>query len=261
MRQGRTILLLLTTIFLLTEIFFNYIVLRNGDGDFFGATIKTALFLLGILLFSKKMNWAKWILSIALVVYGLLCLLVGFELMADFYFIGLYDIFFGIYIHKSRALGAFRKEDLQSDRIVQVKETIDSEISGLNQDHQYPRLVQRYKALLIDGLLILFTLIIIMVVVQESEFRTPVMVSSALVLLLIYEPFLTSYSKTVGQRIMRIKVRSHRNTDKRITILNAYVRWFVKGLLGWISFVTIHFNPEHRAIHDLASDSVMINEE
>lgn len=261
MRQGRTTLLLLTTIFLLTEIFFNYIVLTNGDGDILGTTTKTALFLLGILLFSKKLSWAKWILSIALILYGLLCLLVGFELMAAFYFIGLYDIFFGIYIHKSRALGAFRKENFQSDQIDQSKETIDTEILGLSQEHQYPRLVQRYKALLIDGLLILLALIIIMIVVQDSKFRTTVMVSSALILLLTYEPLLTSYSKTFGQRMMKIKVRSHRNPDERITLLNAYVRWFVKGLLGWVSFVTIHFNPERRAIHDLASDSVMISEE
>jgi len=261
MRQGRTILLLLMTIFLITEIFFNYIVLTNGDGDFIGTTTKTVIFLLFILLFSKRLTWAKWILSISLVLYGLLCLLVGFELMAAFYFIGIYDIFFGVYIHKSKALGAFRKDNVEIDQTVQATETTDKRVPVINHEQLYPRLVKRYQALLIDGLLILFTLIIIMVIVQDSDMRTPIMVSSALIILLTYEPFLTSYSKTVGQRLMRIRVGRYEDPGRRISLLNAYLRWFTKGLLGWISFITIHFNPERRAIHDLVSDSVMTNEE
>jgi uncharacterized RDD family membrane protein YckC len=235
--------------------------MTNGDGDFFGAASKTAIFLLFILLFSKRLAWAKWILSVLLILYGLLCLLVGFELMAVFYFVGMYDIFFGIYIHKSKALGVYRNDNIETDDISQTTETIGKQTIVINQEHLYPRLVKRYKALLIDGLLIVFTLIVIMVVVQDSDIRTPIMVSSALIISLTYEPFLTSYSRTVGQRLMRIKVGRYQEPEKRITLLNAYIRWCVKGLLGWISFITIHFNPERRAIHDLASGAVMINEE
>src|SRR5687768_497424 len=125
MRQGRTILLLLTAIFLLTEIYFNYIVLTNGDGDILGTGIKTLIFLVFILLFSKKLTWAKWILSISLILYGLLCLLVGFESMKVFYFIGLYDILFGIYIHKSKPLGVFRNDNIVAAKkvVTENKET------------------------------------------------------------------------------------------------------------------------------------------
>jgi uncharacterized RDD family membrane protein YckC len=263
MRQGRTILLLLTTIFVVTEIFFNYIVLTDGDGDLFGAFIKTFIFLLFILLFTKRLNWAKWTLSILLILYGLLCLLAGLESGAVFYFIGLYDIFFGIYIHKSKALGAFRKDNIETPQAIETAESpkdIEAILSS-GQEYQYPRLIKRYKALLIDGLLLLFTLIAIMVIVQNSDLRTPIMVSSAFIILLTYEPFLTSYSKTVGQRLMKIRVGRHGNPLERINLLNAYIRWFIKGLLGWVSFITIHSNPERRAIHDIASDSVMINEE
>ncbi len=48
--------------------------------------------------------------------------------------------------------------------------------------------------------------------------------------------------------------------SERITILQSYIRFIVKGLLGWLSFVTIHFNGEHRAIHDFAGSSVMIRQ-
>lgn len=261
MKHGRTILILLAAIFLLTEIFFNYIVLTNGDGDFFGTLTKTIIFLIFILLLSKRLTWAKWILSISLVIYGVLCLLVGFELMAAFYIIGLYDIFFGIYIHKSKALGVFREDNVAIDQIVQNPETTDKRVQIINHERLYPRLVKRYKALLIDGVFIMFVLITIMLIIQDSDMRTPIMVSSALIILLTYEPFLTSYSKTVGQRIIGIKVGRYEDPDKKISLLNAYLRWFTKGILGWISFITIHFNPERRAIHDLVSDSVMTNEE
>jgi uncharacterized RDD family membrane protein YckC len=87
------------------------------------------------------------------------------------------------------------------------------------------------------------------------------MVASAALILLTYEPILTAYSRTIGQRVMKIRVGRQENPLERINLLHAYIRWFTKGLLGWISFVTINFNPEHRAIHDMASDSVMVNEE
>ena len=260
MKQGRTILLLLTTIFLLTEIIFNYSVLTDGDGDLFGAIAKTFIFLLFILLFSKKINWAKWTLSVILILYGLLCLLAGLESGTVFYLIGLYDIFFGVYIHKSKALEIFRTTKIHTDLSVEINQSLEVSIEE-EQKYEYPRLVRRYKALLIDGLLLLTTLIIIMLLVQDSEIRTTIMVSSGLILLLTYEPILTAYSKTIGQRMMRIRVGRHGRPLEKISLINAYIRWFTKGLLGWLSFITIHFNPENRAIHDLASDSVMTNEE
>jgi uncharacterized RDD family membrane protein YckC len=260
MRQGQTILLLLTAIFLLTEIIFNYIVLTNGDGDLFGASIKTFIFLLFILLFSKKQSWAKWILSISLILYGLLCLLVGFELTAIFYVIGLYDIFFGFYIHKSQTLRIFRN-DIISSQVIEIEVSPDANNFTSEDPNLYPSLVRRYKALFIDSVLILTTLVTIMVLVQDSDFRATIMVSAASIILLTYEPFLTSFSKTVGQRLMKIRVGKRKNPSERINLLNAYIRWFTKGLLGWISFLTIHFNRQRRAIHDMASDSVVISDE
>lgn len=260
MRQGRTILLLLTAFFLLAEIVFNYLVLTDGDGDLIGASFKSFIFLLFILLFSKKINWAKWTLSILLVLYGVLCLLAGLESKVIFYLIGLYDIFFGIYIHKSKALEVFRTTKIHTDLIVEASQIQGSPIEEV-QKYEYPRLVRRYKALLIDGLLLLTTLIIIMLLVQDSEMRTTIMVSSGFILSLTYEPMLTAYSQTIGQWMMRIRVGRYGDPLEKISLINAYIRWFTKGLLGWLSFVTIHFNPENRAIHDIASDSVMTIED
>lgn len=136
----------------------------------------------------------------------------------------------------------------------------DETISKENHTFEYPRLVKRYKAIFIDAILLFAILIMIMQLVQNSEARTTIMVSSGLILLLGYEPILTAYSRTLGQRIMGIRVGRLENPLQKISLLNAYIRWFTKALLGWISFITIHFNKEKRAIHDLVSGSVMITE-
>lgn len=259
MKQGRIALLILTGIFLLTEIIFAYVVLTNGDGDLLGASIKTLCFLLFILLFSKKLNWAKWVLSISLILYGLIGLLLGFQLMVIFYAIGLFNIFFGIHLHTSKSLSVFRQENLRAENSWNLFTNTDHIID--EPQFLYPSLAKRYKALFIDSILVFFILIVIMILVQDSEFRTPLMVSAAGLILLTYEPLLTSYSRTVGQRLMKIRVGRLDNPMQRINLLRAYLRWFIKGLLGWISFVTIHFNRNRRAIHDLVSDSVVISEE
>jgi len=53
MKQAQRTLLLLTTIFVLTEIIFNYLVLTEGDGDLLGATTKTFIFLI-LIFYSQK---------------------------------------------------------------------------------------------------------------------------------------------------------------------------------------------------------------
>jgi uncharacterized RDD family membrane protein YckC len=84
------------------------------------------------------------------------------------------------------------------------------------------------------------------------------MLSICLFFPLVYEPLLITYSATLGQYIIGIRVRSSRNPKKRINLLQAYIRIIVKFFLGWISFANINFNPKHRAIHDPAGSSVVI---
>lgn len=125
--------------------------------------------------------------------------------------------------------------------------------------YQYPLLSKRYKALFIDGMLILAIMVIVMAILDENENGSLIMISLFFILGFGYEPVLTTYSATIGQRLMKIRVRDYRNPSESINLLQAYIRVFVKGFLGWISFLTIHSNHEHRAIHDIAASSVMID--
>lgn len=127
------------------------------------------------------------------------------------------------------------------------------------QAYDYPYLLNRIKALLIDGSIQLAVLIGMMLLLEDAVYRTEIMICSAVLIGLTYEPLLTKYSQTMGQRIMGIQVRKIDNPMLHISLKEAYLRWFFKGILGWLSFITIHSNEEHRAIHDLVSHAVMVN--
>ncbi|MBP6477951.1 MAG: RDD family protein [Chitinophagaceae bacterium] len=74
----------------------------------------------------------------------------------------------------------------------------------------------------------------------------------------VYEPVAITMGSTLGNFLMKIKVRDNLNTAKRINLLQSYIRFVLKFLLGWVSFLTIHGNKQRRAIHDFAAGSVMI---
>ncbi|MBS1512743.1 MAG: RDD family protein [Bacteroidetes bacterium] len=74
----------------------------------------------------------------------------------------------------------------------------------------------------------------------------------------VYEPVCMISGATLGNYLIGIRVRKYSDTNKRISIFQAYVRFIVKVLLGWISFLTIGMNKERRAIHDLVAGTVMI---
>ena len=79
------------------------------------------------------------------------------------------------------------------------------------------------------------------------------------VVVLLYEPILITTCSTFGQLFMNLRVRNFKHPEKKLTFHMAILRTFVKILLGWLSFVTVTFNVNRRAIHDFASDSVMIS--
>jgi hypothetical protein len=255
MKPGRSIILLLTLVFLVSEIVFFYLLSGSLTEflDFFG---KTALILIFILLFTRKLNWARWILSVLLFLLGALyvaeALVDGTTLLLP---IGLYDIFFATYIHFSKALAGFRTGNHPNEKVAPVAEPLPP---FANQN--FPHLKKRYQALLADGVLMMTILIVGMVVLGDSEYRPPVMITLGSILFFLYEPLLTAYSGTVGQKMMKLKVRQFDQPDKRLSLLNAYLRWITKALLGWLSFLTINFNKEHRAIHDFASNSIMLDD-
>lgn len=125
-------------------------------------------------------------------------------------------------------------------------------------EYQYPSILRRYFATFIDGMVVLIALIMISYILQgESNLSTSLRVAVILFVFFVYEPICTSRFCTVGQKLTGIRVRK-RFLHRRISIPAAYLRIIVKVFLGIISFFSIPFTKNKRAIHDFAVGSVVI---
>ena len=125
----------------------------------------------------------------------------------------------------------------------------------------FPSLVSRIKALFVDFifLLVIFagTSLLINAIGGVPDF---IKGSIAIFMLCLYDPLLTSVlGGTLGHKAMGLGVRRYNDPERKISFGHAIVRFIVKGFLGWISFLTVTSNKRKRAIHDIASGSMMLN--
>ena len=124
----------------------------------------------------------------------------------------------------------------------------------------FPSLLRRVQSIFIDTLLIIVAMLIIAAILSQFQ-NTPDWVRMVLFISLFfaYEPVLMAFTPgTVGNRLMGIQVKQVADETRRPTLWQAYIRFVFKFFLGWLSFVTMHFNVKRRAIHDLVGQTVMI---
>jgi uncharacterized RDD family membrane protein YckC len=123
-----------------------------------------------------------------------------------------------------------------------------------------PTIKARYISMLIDVLIIILISSAISSVFEIIG-KVPGFVKGILfvVVVLFYEPILVSSGSTIGQLIMHLRVRNFKHPDQKLIFHLAVLRTLVKILLGWLSFVTVTFNVNRRAIHDFASGSIIIS--
>jgi uncharacterized RDD family membrane protein YckC len=124
---------------------------------------------------------------------------------------------------------------------------------------KYPQLTDRIQSTFIDTILVIVMMFVFASVLDRFE-NVPDWVRIAMfaALFIVYEPLCMTLGSTLGNYIKGIRVRKDSDSSKRINIFQAIIRYPIKVLLGWISFLTINSNPKRRAIHDLVSGSVMI---
>ena len=126
-------------------------------------------------------------------------------------------------------------------------------------EEKYPQLTDRVQSTFIDTILIVILMFVFASILDKFE-NVPDWVRMGMFagLFIAYEPLCMTLGSTLGNYLKGIRVRKNSNSTKRINIFQAIIRYPVKVLLGWISFLTINSNPKRRAIHDLVSGSVMI---
>ena len=120
----------------------------------------------------------------------------------------------------------------------------------------YPNAFRRYLATLVDLAAVWSGIFLIsrLHVLSGSDALAYTLFAA---LLLCYEPFLTTYAATVGQVVMRFRVRTFEGLN-RIGLAQAYGRFVIKYLLGIVSFLTMPARDDRRAIHDLVTETIVI---
>lgn len=123
---------------------------------------------------------------------------------------------------------------------------------------KYPDIRRRHLSTLIDSVFIIYILIAASYIFQqENELSKMLRVETILAMFFIYESLCTSRLCTLGQKIMGIRVRKI-DSFERISIPSAYLRVNVKVFLGIISFFTMLFTKNSKAIHDFTVGSIVI---
>ena len=123
----------------------------------------------------------------------------------------------------------------------------------------YPELKLRVQSAFIDAILVIVLMFAAAAVLDKFE-NVPdsVRIILFIMIVLLYEPFFMTLGCTLGNYLSQVRVRKEANSSKRINFLQAIVRYPIKLILGWISFLTISSNPKRRAIHDMVSGTVVI---
>lgn len=125
-----------------------------------------------------------------------------------------------------------------------------------------PNLITRIKTTFIDYIIMAVLFILAFKFVESFDTHQSLIQLILVIVIISYEPILTSFDQTIGQKIMGLKVyrfNSVKNeiSEQNLSLVNAYFRFVFKILLGFISLFTIRSNPFGKTIHDKLSGSVM----
>ena len=124
----------------------------------------------------------------------------------------------------------------------------------------YPVLLDRFKAVFADSLI----LVILMKIITDifSLFDNVPDISRAIAFIFIfflYDPlFISIFGGTIGHRINGIRVKKETDTSKNISFPMAVIRFIIKTSLGWVSMLTVPSNEKKKAIHDNLVNSIVI---
>ena len=125
-----------------------------------------------------------------------------------------------------------------------------------------PSLVLRIKSMFVDTVVVILLMIIASQILTFFHVESGVVHSIILGFILLYEPIFVSINRTIGQKVMGLRVRNFSTLSTtgqatNINIIWSLLRFIIKTLLGWVSLLTIHSNTYGKAIHDAVANSVV----
>ena len=154
-------------------------------------------------------------------------------------------------------------DELKNNSISSEQESQDIfkiiEKEDIYKDYIFPSLSNRVQALFIDAIIIFLVFLGSSYIFSFiTDVHPLVRAGIFLFMLFLYEPtFIFFFKGTIGHQFLNIKITKYDNPEQRLNFPVALIRFFVKWLLGWISFLSILSNDNNRAFHDIVSNSIV----
>src|SRR5690606_32850328 len=108
------------------------------------------------------------------------------------------------------------------------------------EEFEFPTLITRIQSSVIDFGVILIIIFVFSQLSDSINFPDWIRGFALLFVFILYEPSLQILGGTIGNRIKGINVRKNQDVERKINFFQALIRFIVKVLLGWVSFLTIH---------------------
>ncbi len=117
---------------------------------------------------------------------------------------------------------------------------------------------RRIQAALLDGIILVVMLVILIVLVSNSELSQWVKVSLFVFVGLLFEPLMVSMTgASLGHHYKGLRVEKD-GQGRNLNILEALFRFLIKSVLGTFSLVFFLITKRHKALHDMAVNSVVM---
>lgn len=125
---------------------------------------------------------------------------------------------------------------------------------------QFPGLLHRIKAFFIDFAVLLSAFLISTNIIELAG-EMPAWIRGAVLIFMfcLYDPFMIAFAGgTLGHKAIGLKIKRYNRREKNLNLGFAFLRFFIKNILGWISFFTVTTDPRKRSIHDLSVGSIVL---
>jgi uncharacterized RDD family membrane protein YckC len=127
-------------------------------------------------------------------------------------------------------------------------------------ENKYGKLLTRFKAILIDGLILMGLGILVSTIFSQfKEVNNSIRAITFVLVFFLYDPMMTSFiGATIGHMIIGLKVRREKDETRKIIFPLAFIRFIIKASLGWLSLITVSSSKKGKAIHDSIVGSVVL---
>ena len=123
---------------------------------------------------------------------------------------------------------------------------------------RYPRINRRIQAVIIDGLILLAVFFGTSLLLVPLEIHGAIKFGLVAALMLVPEPLLVSLTGgTPGHHLRGLRVQGYRDGTK-LNLFRSFVRFLVRVILGWLSFLFVLVTKKRQAFHDLMAGSIVI---